>query len=46
MPGTFAYAAPELLFGQHCTEKADIYSLGIVLHELVTHEVPVRGQTR
>eukprot|EP00887_Chlorella_sp_A99_P003887 scaffold11.g3887.t1 len=29
--GTLAWAAPELLWGQRCTEKADIYSYGIVL---------------
>ena len=46
LPGTFAYAAPELLMGQPCTEKADIFSLGVLLHELITHEIPVRGQMR
>ena len=46
MPGTFAYAAPELLLGQPCTEKADLFSLGVLLHELITHAVPVRGQMR
>ena len=46
LPGTFAYAAPELLMGKACSEKADIFSLGVLLHELVTHEVPVRGQLR
>jgi len=44
--GTFAYAAPELLLGQRCTFKADIFSLGVTLWEICTHEVPVRGQLR
>lgn len=45
-PGTFAYAAPELLLGQRCTFKADIFSLGVTLWEICTREVPVRGQLR
>lgn len=42
--GTLAWAAPELLLGQPCTHKIDIYSLGVVLWELATREAPVRGQ--
>jgi len=45
--GTWAYAAPELLganIGVKCTFSVDIYSLGVVLWELVTHEMPFRGQ--
>ena len=29
--GTFAWAGPEMLLGERCTEKVDIYSLGVVL---------------
>lgn len=43
--GTLAWSAPELLMGQRCTEKVDIYSLGIVLWEIATGEVPQRGFT-
>ena len=46
MPGTFTYASPELLLGQPCSEKADIYSFGVLLHALITHEQPVRGHLR
>jgi eukaryotic-like serine/threonine-protein kinase len=35
-PGTPLYLAPELLAGQPSTVKADIYSLGIILYQLVT----------
>eukprot|EP01089_Gocevia_fonbrunei_P001148 TRINITY_DN11080_c0_g1_i1.p1 TRINITY_DN11080_c0_g1~~TRINITY_DN11080_c0_g1_i1.p1 ORF type:complete len:488 (-),score=85.50 TRINITY_DN11080_c0_g1_i1:65-1480(-) len=35
MRGTFAYCAPELYFGQIYTKASDVYSLGIILWELV-----------
>ncbi|KAK9800309.1 hypothetical protein WJX73_010786 [Symbiochloris irregularis] len=41
--GTFAWAAPELLLNDRCTDKVDIYSLGVVLWEIVTGDLPVRG---
>ncbi|KAL4437815.1 hypothetical protein ABPG77_005727 [Micractinium sp. CCAP 211/92] len=44
--GTLAWSAPELLMGQRCTEKADVYSMGVVLWEICTGETPVRGQLR
>ena len=43
---TLAWAAPEMLWGQRCSEKADMYSYGIVLWEICTGETPVRGQLR
>ena len=39
-------AAPEMLMGEDPTPAADIYSLGIVLWELCTGELPRRGQRR
>eukprot|EP00887_Chlorella_sp_A99_P005875 scaffold1.g5875.t1 len=44
--GTLAWSAPEMLWGQRCTTKADIYSFGVVLWEICTQEQPVRGQLR
>lgn len=44
--GTFAWAAPELLLGDRCTEKVDMYSFGVVLWEIVTQELPIRGALR
>jgi len=40
LTGTFAYRAPELLKGETPTPKADIYSLGICLWQLLTREQP------
>ncbi|PFX34193.1 Serine/threonine-protein kinase mos [Stylophora pistillata] len=40
LTGTFAYRAPELLKGEPPTPKADIYSLGICLWQLLTREEP------
>ena len=42
--GTFAWAAPEMMLGDAFTSKADIYSFGVVLWELATQEVPIRGR--
>lgn len=36
----------EQLVGEKCTEKADIYSLGVVLWELCTLDTPMLRQTR
>lgn len=44
--GTWAWAAPEILLGKQSTTQADIYSLGVVIWELVTGEQPVRGNAR
>jgi hypothetical protein len=39
---TLSWSAPEMLWGARCTEKADIYSYGIVLWEICTGEIPER----
>eukprot|EP00884_Botryococcus_braunii_P015139 jgi/Botrbrau1/23626/Bobra.55_2s0017.2 len=42
--GTFAYTAPEIILYGKGGWSADIYSLGVILWELVTGKVPVRGR--
>jgi tetratricopeptide (TPR) repeat protein len=39
--GTAAYVAPERWRGGRATVASDIYALGVVLHELVTGQLPV-----
>lgn len=43
---TFTYAAPELLMNERCDERADIFSFGVVVWELITQKHARRGQLR
>ncbi len=43
--GSVHYLAPELARGETATFQSDIYSLGICFYELLTGEVPYRGET-
>ncbi|KAI7837018.1 hypothetical protein COHA_009096 [Chlorella ohadii] len=43
---TLAWSAPEMLWGAKCTERADVYSFGIVLWEICSGEAPERGRLR
>ncbi len=41
--GTFNFCAPEVLLGQKATLKADVFSYGVLLYQMLTGEPPVRG---
>jgi serine/threonine protein kinase len=41
--GTPLYMAPERFLGQECTEKADSYSVGIILYRALSGELPFQG---
>ncbi|MBM7094123.1 Stk1 family PASTA domain-containing Ser/Thr kinase [Bacillus sp. H-16] len=43
--GSVHYLSPEQARGGHVTYKSDIYSLGIVLYEMLAGEVPFNGDT-
>ncbi|MEA2425296.1 MAG: eukaryotic-like serine/threonine-protein kinase [Thermoleophilaceae bacterium] len=44
--GTTDYVAPEQAIGDGATQQADIYSLGICLWEMLTGDVPFKGDNQ
>jgi tetratricopeptide (TPR) repeat protein len=45
MMGTPDYISPEQVKGETATAQSDLYSVGVILYELLTGDVPFKGDT-
>jgi len=45
LSGTLLYMPPEILRGETATSAADVFSLGVVLYELIAGQHPFAGET-
>ena len=46
LAGTLSHMAPEVLHGGRADGRSDVWSLGVLLYELVTGALPFTGQTQ
>ena len=43
--GTLSYMAPEVLLGGRADARSDVWSIGVLLYEIVTGDLPFKGRT-
>ena len=43
--GTLSHMAPEVLLGGRADARSDVWSIGVLLYELVTGDLPFKGRT-
>ncbi len=43
--GTLAYASPEQMEGKELDSRSDIYSMGVMMYEMLTNKMPLRADS-